>query len=542
MRELGVDAYMAQISVNNLTFSYDGSADTVLEDVNFNIDSDWKLGMIGRNGKGKTTLLNLLLGKYEYKGSISTGMIFDYFPYEVNESDLEKTADELAEKWKPQVENWQVLTQINQIGLDPELLYRPFKTLSHGERTQVMLAVLFAGENEFLLIDEPTNHLDTQARIVVKDYLNSKKGFILVSHDRDLLDAVCDHVLVLNRKTVEVQAVNFSSWWENKERSDAFAKAENEKHLREIGKLKEAADRTARWAEKSEGTKIGFDPVKEHDRSKNTRAFIGAKTKKMQARVKAYGKRIDNEIEEKEGLLQDIEEVVDLKLMPMRFHKEVRVEARDLSLRYEGADRELFKGMRFSIKRGDRVFLTGENGCGKSSIIKAILQKLAAGGMNTPAMQQSFVGNAFAELSSNDIPAKHSGLLINGTLDVSSGLIISYINQDTSFLSGSLQDFCERHALNYSIFLAILRQLDFGRAQFVKNMEDFSEGQKKKVLIAASLLTPAHLYIWDEPLNYIDVFSRMQIEKLILEFEPTMLLVEHDERFREKIATQTVKL
>jgi lincosamide and streptogramin A transport system ATP-binding/permease protein len=534
MRELGVDALMAQINVNNLTFSYDGSADTVLEDVNFNIDSAWKLGMIGRNGKGKTTLLNLLRGKYEYSGSISTGMIFDYFPYDVNEADLEKTADELAAGWKPHAENWQILMQINQIGLDPELLYRPFKTLSHGERTQVMLAVLFAGENEFLLIDEPTNHLDTQARNVVKEYLNSKKGFILVSHDRDLLDTVCDHVLVLNRKTVEVQTGNFSSWWENKERSDAFAKAENEKHLREIGKLKEAADRTARWAEKNEGTKIGFDPLKEHDRSKNTRAFIGAKTKKMQARVKAYGKRIDNEIEEKEGLLQDIEEVADLKLMPMRYHKEVLVEARDLCLRYEGAEKDLFLGMRFRINRGDRVFLAGENGCGKSSIIKAILQKLAAGGLNTPAMRQSFVGNAFADI--------HAQLKIGGILDVSSGLIISYINQDTSFLSGSLQDFCERHALSYSIFLAILRQLDFGRAQFAKNIEDFSEGQKKKVLIAASLLTPAHLYIWDEPLNYIDVFSRMQIEKLILEFEPTMLLVEHDERFREKIATQTISV
>ena len=542
--------FMAQIRVSNLTFSYDGSPDTVLEDVSFNIDSDWKLGMIGRNGKGKTTLLNLLLGKYEYKGSISAGIGFDYFPYEVSAEDLNKTADELAYGWKPQAESWQILTQINQIGLDAELLYRPFGTLSHGERTQVMLAVLFAGENEFLLIDEPTNHLDTQARETIKTYLNSKKGFILVSHDRDLLDAVCDHVLVLNRKTIEVQAGNFSSWWENKERSDAFAKAENEKHLREIGKLRVAAERTARWADKSEGSKIGFDPLKEHDRFMDTRAYIGAKTKKMQSRVKAFEKRIDHEIEEKEGLLQDIEEVADLKLMPMRYHKEVLVEARDLSLRYEGADQELFSGMRFRIKRGDRLFLAGENGCGKSSIIKAILQKLAAGGMNTPAMQQSFVGNAFADLtgSSENSSASvkegsknsHSGLIIDGTLDVSSGLIISYINQDTSFLSGSLQAFCERHALNYSIFLAILRQLDFGRAQFVKNMEDFSEGQKKKVLIAASLLTPAHLYIWDEPLNYIDVFSRMQIEKLILEFEPTMLLVEHDERFREKVATDII--
>ena len=73
-------------------------------------------------------------------------------------------------------------------------------------------------------------------------------------------------------------------------------------------------------------------------------------------------------------------------------------------------------------------------------------------------------------------------------------------------------------------------------------MQDFSEGQKKKVLIAASLITPAHLYIWDEPLNYMDVFSRMQIEKLLLTFKPTMLLVEHDVRFREKVATKLIKL
>ncbi|MBO4775765.1 MAG: ABC-F family ATP-binding cassette domain-containing protein, partial [Lachnospiraceae bacterium] len=91
-----------------------------------------------------------------------------------------------------------------------------------------------------------------------------------------------------------------------------------------------------------------------------------------------------------------------------------------------------------------------------------------------------------------------------------------------------------------SLFLAILNQLDFSAVQFSKNMEEFSEGQKKKVLIASSLITPAHLYIWDEPLNYIDVFSRMQIEKLILDFKPTMLIVEHDVRFQEKVATEIV--
>lgn len=510
---------MAQLRVTDLTFSYEGTSDTVLQNVSFNIDTDWKLGLIGRNGKGKTTLLNLLLGKYEYEGSISKGICFDYFPYRVSDEDLKKTADELIIKWKPQIESWQVLIQLNQINMDAQCLYRPFGTLSHGERTRVMLAVLFAGENEFLLVDEPTNHLDAKARETVKKYLISKKGFILVSHDRDLLDAVADHVLVLNRKTVEVQAGNFSSWWENKEKSDAYARAENEKHLKEIGKLRISADRSDRWAIKNENTKIGFDPLKEPERNISTRSYIGAKTKKMQARVKSFEKRIDREIEEKEGLLQDIEQVDDLKLSPLRFHKEILVNAYDMSLKYAGC-KPLFNELRFQIKRGDRVILSGENGCGKSSIIKAILNK--------------------SSFSAQD--DEHSELSVSGTLDVASGLVISYINQNTSFLKGTLKDYCKKNGFDESLLLAILRKLDLSREQFNKNMEDFSEGQKKKVLVASSLITPAHLYIWDEPLNYIDVFSRMQIEKLILEYEPTMLLVEHDVRFGEKIATQKVKL
>ena len=510
---------MAQIQVTDLTFSYDGSADDVLKEVTFNIDTDWKLGLIGRNGKGKTPLLNLFMGRYDYRGSIKACTRFDYFPYQVADPDLKKNAADLVGVWKPQTEIWQVLIRMNELKMDPECLYRPFGTLSFGERTRVMLAVLFAAENEFLLIDEPTNHLDTEAREIVKEFLASKKGFILVSHDRDLLDKVCDHVLVLNRSTVEVQTGNFSSWWENKEKKDAFQRAENEKHLKEIGKLKAAADRSSRWADKNERSKIGFDPEKEHDRSIATRSFIGAKTKKMQARVKSYERRIDREIGEKEGLLQDIEKVSELRIEPLRFHKEVLVNANDLSLRYEGAERELFSGLRFQIKRGERVVLSGENGCGKSSILKAILQK-----------------------ADHRAQEADPGLLISGDLEAASGMTISFVNQDTSFLRGSLRKYCKEKGLSESLFLAVLRQMDLGREQFAKNMEDFSEGQKKKVLIAASLITPAHLYIWDEPLNFIDVFSRIQIENLIMQHKPTMLLVEHDIRFQEKVASKVIRI
>ena len=213
----------------------------------------------------------------------------------------------------------------------------------------------------------------------------------------------------------------------------------------------------------------------------------------------------------------DLEQTIDLKITPLIHHKKILVNARDYSLKYEDAKEALFSNLAFTVSQGDRIAIHGKNGCGKSTLLKMILQK--------------------AGVADTSLPVRESGIC-----ETASGLIISYINQDTSMLKGSLSHFCEKQNLEESLLCAILRQLDMSRVQFLKNMEDYSEGQKKKVLIAASLLTPAHLYIWDEPLNYIDVFSRMQIEKLILDYQPTMLFVEHDVRFREKTATTVIEL
>lgn len=121
-------------------------------------------------------------------------------------------------------------------------------------------------------------------------------------------------------------------------------------------------------------------------------------------------------------------------------------------------------------------------------------------------------------------------------------MILSFVPQDTSMLNGSLSEFAEANRVDESLFKAILRKMDFSRIQFEKKMEDFSAGQKKKVLIAKSLCEQAHLYVWDEPLNYIDIYSRMQIENLIREFSPTMIFVEHDLAFRNNIATKSICL
>ena len=512
---------MARIEVAKVTFYYEGSADLIFDKVSFSVDTDWKLGFLGRNGKGKTTFLNLLLGKYEYQGTISTSTKFDYFPYKTEEDELMCCAVDLLDKWKADCEFWRVCRELERLSVDTEVLYRPFGTLSYGERTKVMLSVLFSGEHDFLLIDEPTNHLDQASREIIKAYLAQKKGFILVSHDRDLLDACIDHVLVLNRCSIEVQSGNFSSWWENKRRKDIFAQMENEKHKKEIGKLRQSSKRIRQWADHNEQTKIGYDPVKEHDRGNGARPYIGAKTKKMQSRVKQMEQRISREMEEKEGLLQDLEEPVDLKLVPLIHHKEVLLSANGYGLCYQDAKESVFRDLQMEVRKGERVFLQGENGCGKSSLLKAVLS---------------------AKKAQKEEELSGLRLMEEGELLVASGLIISYVSQDTSFLKGSIQKFCKEQGLEESLFCAILRQLDLEREQFAKGMEEYSEGQKKKVLIAASLMTPAHLYIWDEPLNYIDVFSRMQIEKLLLKYQPTMLVVEHDVRFMKEIATKVVKM
>ena len=164
---------MSMIRVENLTFSYPSSYDTIFDNVNFQIDTDWKLGFVGRNGRGKTTLLNLLLGKYEYSGKIISSVQFDYFPYPI--SDKKQMTEDILREVCPLAEEWELMRELSYLDVNADVLWRPFETLSNGEQTKVLLAALFLNEGHFLLIDEPTNHLDATAREKVSEYLKRRR-------------------------------------------------------------------------------------------------------------------------------------------------------------------------------------------------------------------------------------------------------------------------------------------------------------------------------------------------------------------------------
>lgn len=488
---------MALINVSNLTFAYEGSYDNIFENASFQIDTDWKLGFIGRNGKGKTTFLKLLLEEYDFKGSISRPVSFEYFPYEVE--DKSANSIDIAYSIAPELQLWQLAREMNILDMEEELLYRPFFTLSNGEQTKLLLSVLFQKESNFLLIDEPTNHLDTGARKLVGNYLSSKKGYILVSHDRNFLDVCVDHVLSINRADIQVQKGNFSSWYLNKTRQDGAELQENERLKKEIGRLQNSVRTTADWSDKVERTKTGSGPV--------DRGYIGHKAAKMMQRSKAIERRRQDSVEKKSALLKNVERTQALKLHPLRYHSRRLLSLEAVSIRY--GEKTACENISFSISRGERIALQGKNGSGKSSILRLI-----AG----------------------------DKLDYSGELSIGGGLKVSLIPQDFSHLKGSLSEYAALRGIDESLFKAILRKLDFERSQFDKDMKNLSAGQKKKALIAGSLCESAHLYIWDEPLNYIDVFSRMQIESLLEEFNSSMLFVEHDQAFIDKIATGVIHL
>jgi len=492
---------MSLINVTNLTFAYEGSYDNIFENVSFQIDTDWKLGFTGRNGRGKTSFLDLLLGKYEYSGNISAHVSFEYFPFHV-ENKQSNTIDVINDIF-PDYIHWKLMRELSLLKVSDDVLYRSFDSLSNGEQTKVLLAALFIKDNSFLLIDEPTNHLDMTARKLVSDYLKTKSGYILVSHDRSFLDNCVDHTLSINKTNIEIQKGNFSAWWENKMRQDNFERAENEKLRRDINRLSGSAKRTGNWSHEVEKTKNGT----RNSGSKVDKGYIGHKAAKMMKRSKSIEQRQLSAIDEKSKLLKNIENSDSLEISQLDFHKNLLAELDHVSIYY--GEKMVCEDISFTIEQGMRIALAGKNGSGKSSIIKLICGE-----------DLNYTGNFMKD----------------------SQLKISYVSQDTSHLQGNLSDYAANNGVDESLFKSILRKLDFSRVQLEKDISDFSGGQKKKVLIAKSLSENVHLHIWDEPLNFIDVISRMQIEELLLEYEPTILFVEHDREFCNNVATKIIDL
>ena len=227
--------------------------------------------------------------------------------------------------------------------------------------------------------------------------------------------------------------------------------------------------------------------------------------------AKNLEKRNARKLEEKQNLLKDMERTETLKISGTEHHNKTPVILKGITLKRYGET--IVSGFDLTIERGNKISIQGKNGCGKSTLIKYL-----AGSGET------------------------EGITAEGDIYIAPGLKISYVGQDTSSLSGSLYDIADARGADKTVFSTILIKMGFTKEMLYRDVSALSLGQKKFVMIALSLCEHADLYLWDEPLNYIDVYLRQEIERLVKCNNVTMLFVEHDRTFSEAVADREINM
>lgn len=521
---------MGYISIDAMSFRYQISADLIFKDLQIAIDTRWKLGLIGRNGIGKTTLLKLIHGSlipshgqirkamptlcYPYDlstvGKSTEDVIKDSLgPYRALEAEMEALEtlvdqDEAAAlryaeclAHYHQLEAYglkgRILKELDAMELPERILEQPFASLSGGEQSKIKVLSLFLRPQFFLLIDEPTNHLDLEGRASLAAYLRQKKGFMLVSHDQAFLDASVDHILLLDQQGAQIHRGNFSRWNKLRILSEARKSRQTEVLEKQGVALASAARSMRGWGALKEGQKMGA----------GDKGHIGAKAAKLMRRAKRMEKRRDEIYEEikqlNEGLVHPRR--LDLKQPIIKHQCYLRAQ----NLGYQIKDKLLFQNLSFELRQGDRLWIRGANGSGKSSLLKIL-----AGELGTS----------------------------QGRLRKHPDLRIAYARQDLPASTMLVADYGRLREVDKTLFLTQLDYFDMGPEFLDKRMHEISEGEQKKVEIAAALSKDAELYLWDELLNYMDLYFRIQLERAIKKHQPTLVFVTHDEAFGQAIATQ----
>ncbi|MHC9537821.1 ribosomal protection-like ABC-F family protein [Dellaglioa sp. BT-FLS60] len=488
---------MGTIQIEQLSFQYDGQLAPIFKNVDLQLNASWKLGLIGRNGRGKTTLFRILQNQLQYQGRIRTDLEFQYFPQTIARPEeavwlVIKSITDLED-----YDQWKFLIEMDKLGLPESLLTDSFNQLSPGQQTKLLLASLFVGGGKFQLIDEPTNHLDDTGRQVIAEYLRQKSGFIVISHDRHFLNTVIDHVISIDRAKISQFKGNYRTWDEENTARNNWEFNEKEKLQRDIKRLEGASRKKTGWANQTEA-KVS---------SATDRGFISHKSAKSMKRALSIKKRANKAVDEKKTLLKNIDVAEPLTLNFERIVSEkTLLEVINFSAMRN--QMRVNEPVNFKVKTVDRVIIQGKNGSGKSSTIAAILDHLD----------------------------------YQGQRRLAAPLKVSWLPQDFAGLAGSLQAFAAEKAVSYSLMLDMLRKLGFERDEFVKDISQMSMGQKRKVALSRSLVEPANLYIWDEPLNYLDVITRQQIQDVIMMVQPPMLMIDHDKEFVEAVGTQFIEI
>ncbi len=512
---------MSVVSVQNLTLSF--GENTLFKGVSFDIYEKDKVGFVGANGAGKTSLFKVLKGEYlpdsggcfigknvkigymEQHTCSNNKTVYDELISVFNdlikmEKQLEDIAAELTQNATDELIakqdfftnefqangglTYKSLTRSSLIGLgfDEKDFDMPTSKLSGGQRSKLILAKLLLSKADFLLLDEPTNHLDISAVEWLESFLSSFSGaFIVISHDRYFLDKVTDKTIEIENNKLRSYKGNYSEFLVKKEAEQKAIEEKYELDLKEIERLEGIIAQQRQW-----------------NREKNIKT--AESKEKVIERIKA----------------QMV--VPDAKVQKIRFDFTPKCVSGDdvldvFELSKSFGDKKIFENVSFQIKKGQRVFLLGDNGCGKTTLLKILMQ------------------DYFPE---------------SGKFKFGANLFTGYFDQVQAKLDLSKTAIDEvwsafPHLTETRVRNALAAFL-FKGDEVYKVLEKCSGGERARIALLKLMLGQFNFLLLDEPTNHLDAFSREELENTLLNYSGTMLIVSHDRYFINKLATSIIEL
>lgn len=514
------------MTIKNLTMFF--GVQELYHDININIKENEKVGIIGVNGAGKTTLFKIMLGliepdhgkiifqnnaRIEWLPQIideeipSLDMrVYDFLktgrPIDKLNQKLQKLYEELArsseEKQKElfkkidYVENklayWNVygaeselLKIIEGMNISSELLQQSIKTLSGGQKSKIAFAKLLYSKPEVMLLDEPTNHLDSETKDFVEKYLRSYKGSIyVISHDTSFLDAITTQILFLDKRTKEFKLYegNYSNFLKLKESEDEALEHQALIQQKEEEKLKTIITKYA--------------------------TASGKRKKMAQDREKKLAKLLENKV----GLLPELKKSKIIMEME-RESNNVPLQVKNVSFKYPNSNKYLFENLSFALSRGEKFLIVGENGVGKSTLLKLIM------GILTP---------------------------IVGEIQLGSKTDVAYYAQEHELLNQNktiIENFSDID-LSIRTLRSVLGRFLFLGDDVYKKISVLSPGERSRVALAKLSLKRANFLVLDEPTNHLDPETQFIIADTFKEFPGTMLVVSHNPEFVDYLGIERV--
>ncbi len=514
---------MAVLDVQNLTLSF--GEKTLFSNVSFDIKEKEKVGLIGCNGAGKTSLFKIITGEYTPDDGacfISKNSRLGYMEQHtcsenktvwdelvsvfddliVVEKRLEEITVLLSNGEGNQAELIEEQDRLNTIftrdgGLTYKSMTRsaliglgfgeddfamPTAKLSGGQRSKLILAKLLLSKADFLLLDEPTNHLDIKAVEWLEGFLKDFNGAcLIVSHDRYFLDKITTKTVEIENKKCRSYIGNYSEFLVKKAAEQKAIEEKYENDMKEIARLEGIIEQQRQW-----------------NREKNIKT--AESKEKVVERIKAQ-------------LV-----VPDSKVARIRFDLTPKCVSGDdvlsvINLKKSFGDKTIFSNTSFEVKKGERVFLLGDNGCGKTTLLKVLMKDYAPD---------------------------------DGTFKFGSNVLTGYFDQVQAKLdltkTAIEEVWSSFPSMSETSVRSALAAFLFKGDEVYKNLSDCSGGERARIALLKLMLGKFNFLLLDEPTNHLDAFSREELENTLLDYSGTMLIVSHDRYFINKLSSRILEL